>query len=106
MLHGNDRTTALLAEQEHAEISPLLTQRRFTLHRDDTDAFGNLIAGLLMEEPLALREAQTELLQAGAKDSASAKALPWLLPSWSQAFVACGYSDPSLRRLVRIGPCY
>lgn len=66
-------------------------------HSDDTQKFGELIATSLLEERLALREAQIELLEAGDKVKASANALAAVYgPN-----IAAGKEDPVVELSVR-----
>ncbi|CAM9717215.1 unnamed protein product [Pylaiella littoralis] len=66
-------------------------------HRNDIDMFGKSIAGSLMEERIALREAQIELADAGLKVRASADALSAVYGPK----IADGKEDPVVELNVR-----
>eukprot|EP00752_Nemacystus_decipiens_P018449 g16539.t1 len=64
---------------------------------DDIRAFGTLVAGSLMEERMALRDAKIELLESDAKVSAAAKAFAAVYGP----HVAAGEEDPVVELNVR-----
>ncbi|CAN0296894.1 unnamed protein product, partial [Pylaiella littoralis] len=85
-------TTTAIADPTPFRSTPLLEQ-----HADDIDTFGKAIAGSLMEERMALREAHIELAAAGDKVAASADALAAVYgPD-----VAAGKDDPVVELSVR-----
>lgn len=87
-------TRTIVADTAHYPSSTAVSTKE---HSDDIQAFGESIAGLLLEERMAIREAQIELVEAGDKVTASVKALATVYgPD-----VAAGKEDPVVELSVR-----
>eukprot|EP00903_Cladosiphon_okamuranus_P013730 g12783.t1 len=80
-------TTAALPTLDESDVPAVMTMKN---REDDVYNFGVLIADSLMEERMALRDAEIDLRRAGAKVSASAKVLEMVYGP----HIAAGDEDP------------